>query len=94
MSANIQKLVRVISEQIAKDMIVRLGTGKISASSIAFEVADVFEELNDLDVDDFYRLINAYIEVADVHVSIPTFRVKDDGTFKSNEQLSEEMGPY
>lgn len=92
--ADINKLVRVISEQIAKDMIVRLGSGKISPTSIALEVADAFAELNDLDVDDFYRLINAYIEVADVHVNIPTYRMQNDGTLKANEQLSDEMGPY
>lgn len=84
------EIVKVVSEQIARDLIKRRGTN-ISDTTIAIEVADTVEDLTRLDADVFINLIRSYIKVADVHVSVPTWRVADDGTLKTERELEEEL---
>jgi len=88
--ADVNNLVKVISEEIARELIRERGA-KVSDTVIAFRVGEAFEELNQLDVDDFLQLIKGYVGVADVHVSIPTWRVADDGRVKTEKELEEEL---
>jgi hypothetical protein len=90
MMAEQTEIVKVVSEQIARDLIKRRGTN-ISDTTIAIEVADTVEDLTRLDADVFINLIRSYIKVADVHVSVPTWRVADDGTLKTERELEEEL---
>jgi len=84
------EIVKVVSEQIARDLIKRRGTN-ISDTTIAIEVADTIEDLIRLDADVFINLVRSYIKVADVHVSVPIWRVADDGTLKTERELEEEL---
>lgn len=88
--ADVKKLVKVISEEIARELIKERGA-KVSDTIIAFRVGEAFEELNKLDVDDFLQVIKGYVDVAEVHVSIATWRVADDGRIKTDQELEEEM---
>lgn len=90
MMADVNKLVRVISEEIARELIKERGA-KVSDTIIASRVGEAFEELNKLDVDDFLKVIKGYVDVAEVHVSISTWRVADDGRIKTDQELEEEM---
>lgn len=88
--ADVNSLVKVISEEIARELIRERGA-EVSDTVIAFRVGEVFEELNQLDVDDFLQLIKGYVGVADVNVIIPTWRVADDGRVKTEKELEEEL---
>lgn len=88
--ADVQKLVKAISEEIARDLVVRRGQN-ISDTTIAIEVADAFQDLENLDADRFIALIKGYLKVADVSVHIPVWRLDDDGRVKSEDELKQEL---
>lgn len=63
-------IVRLISEEIAKDLVVRRGKS-VSDSTIAIEVADVFQDLGEIDPDVFINKIRNAVKKADIYVSLP-----------------------
>lgn len=63
-------IVRLISEEIAKDLVVRRGKS-VSDLTIAVEVADVFQDLEEIDPDVFINKIRNAVNGADIYVSLP-----------------------
>lgn len=63
-------IVRLISEEIARDLVVRRGKN-VSDSTIAIEVADVFQDLDEIDPDVFINKIRNAVNGADIYVSLP-----------------------
>lgn len=92
MMADVDRLVKVISEELARQLIKEHGVN-VSNTTIALRIGDSFSALNDLDVEDFFRFVKSYIEVAETHVSIPTFMVDEDGRVKTEDQLKSELHP-
>lgn len=90
--ADVDRLVKVISEELARQLIREYGEN-VSDTTIALRIGDSFSALNELDVEDFFRFVKSYITVADTHVSIPAYRVDDDGQIKTEDQLKSELHP-
>jgi hypothetical protein len=63
-------IVRLISEEIAKDLVIRRGKN-VSETTIAIEVADVFQDLGAVDPDVFIGRIRKAVDGADIYVSLP-----------------------
>lgn len=63
-------IIRLISEEIAKDLVVRRGKN-VSDTTIAIEVADVFQDLEALDAEVFITKVRKAVDGADVYVSLP-----------------------
>lgn len=68
-------IVRLISEEIARDLVVRRGKS-VSDLTIAVEVADVFQDLEEIDPDVFINKIRNAVNGADIYVSLP---LEDEG---------------
>lgn len=88
--ADVQNLVKVISEEIARDLLVRRGQN-VSDTTIEIEVADAFQDLESLESGRFIALIKGYMKVADVSVHIPVWRVDESGRVKSEDELKQEL---
>jgi len=63
-------IIRLISEEIAKDLVIRRGKN-VSETTIAIEVADVFQDLGAVDPDVFIQKIRKAVDGADIYVSLP-----------------------
>jgi hypothetical protein len=70
MMEKLDAIVRLISEEIAKDLVIRRGKN-VSETAIAIEVADVFQNLGDVDPDVFIGKIRKAVDGADVYVTLP-----------------------
>lgn len=80
--------IRTLAERVAVELIKERGQ-KWTKSSVAGSVADALEEFIAPDVERLVKLTLTYIEVADVSVGIPVWRVKEDGTIRTEEELRE-----
>jgi hypothetical protein len=70
MMEKLDGIVRYISEEIAKDLVTRRGKS-VSDSTIAIEVADLFQDLGALDPDVLINKVRKGVDSADIWVSLP-----------------------
>lgn len=84
--ALLDEVIKGISETVAVDLIRTRGREN-PKGVIALHLAELFDALDDTDISQFVDLISAYIEVANVHVGIPTYRYNSDGSKKTEEEL-------
>lgn len=83
---------KAIATVVATELVKKYGAEAGVDDAIVFEY--IMDELPGLDpdkTDEVEKLVYAYIEVAQVHVSIPTIRVNNDGTLRSDEELSKAL---
>ena len=84
--ALLDEVIKSISETVAVDLIRNRGKNN-SKGVIALRLGELFDELDKTDISQFVDLVSAYIEGANVHVGIPTYRYNSDGSKKTEEEL-------
>lgn len=79
---------RVVAEHITQKL-VRTHGEDVENLSVYETVQSELDHY--LDPDEVEKLVFAFLKVADLHVSIQTFRVSSDGTVKSDEDMHAEL---
>lgn len=82
----LDELVRSISESVARSLLKEYGNS-LTESDVAIKAAGTIEALYDLDAGEIIDLVVAYVKHGSVHVEIPTWRVKQDGTLRTDEEM-------
>lgn len=81
---------QVLAEFIARKILTERGRSW-NGMTVALLTADVLDDIESLDVTDLHKLVEGYVKAGDTNVSIPTWRVKEDGTLKTEDELDKEL---
>lgn len=79
---------RVVAEYVAEKL-VRTHGEDVENLSVYETVQSELDHY--LDPDEVEKLVFGFLKVAELHVSIPTFRVGDDGKVKTSEELHADL---